>query len=163
MCFFLFFFLIFHTRDMLINYIFRVVGSEMGDTHFRVRCRQSEQGPVPKPRGEIEKKDFFTPFWGKTILFCKYFVFTRPSWTSGPHLHPKISTPRNSFCLFGTRDKAAEASLPLRGVNEAFNHLLFLLLCLLFISVCRNHRNTGAWQKAAIERLWLLFAPMMGN
>lgn len=113
-------------------------------------------GPCPKAKGE-ENKKHFSPHVG-----AKPSNFINASWPldlpgqGSPHLHAKISTPPNSFGLFGTRDKSGEASPPLRGVNEAFNHLLFLLLCLLFISVCRNQRNAGAWQKAAIERLCVI-------
>lgn len=50
----------------------------------------------------------------------------------------------------------------LQDVNEAFNHLVFLLHWLLFISVCRNQRNTQAWKKAAIEHLYLVLPPWWG-
>lgn len=73
-----------------------------------------------------------------------------------------VPPPLNYLSL--RRQRWISPGLPaLQDVNEAFNHLVFLLLWLLFISVCRNQRNARAWKKAAIERLYLLFAPMMGN
>lgn len=128
----------------------------MQGPNFRARWRQSEQGPVLKPRGGEEKKDFSLHFGAKPSYFVNVSCSLDLPLGKGSHLHPEISAPLNSLRLFGTRDKSAVASPPLRGVNEAFNHSLFLLLCLLFIWVCRNQRNAGAWQKAAIERLCVI-------
>lgn len=76
---------------MFINYIFfRVVGNEMGDTHFRGRWRQSEQGAVPKPRGEEEKKDFSPLFGAKP----SYFVNVSCSWDH-PGQGVLICTPKS--------------------------------------------------------------------
>lgn len=69
----------------------------MGDIHFRVRWAQSEQGPVPKPRGKEEKEDFPPHFRANPSYFVNVSYSLDLPGQRGPHLYPKTSPPLNPF------------------------------------------------------------------